>query len=193
MNSGGWRLRTKQDVSAVYSIFTALQPSVGVFYVPADNLAGVLTPHNGNPPLQPYYIMFVVRIQAKKKTPPVLPGGVSECPERKERRKRNGHSKLSNWVGAQSPEERECRRESESLNPVSLGSPPLTNRNVIQYLLFVKNICQKKITTIFVGLLYLRDLLPNLLKILGNRACCSVAHRGIKSRYRNDTYYNQRR
>nr|DAQ20392.1 MAG TPA: hypothetical protein [Caudoviricetes sp.] len=122
-----------------------------------------------------------------------MPGGVSECPERKERRKRNGHSKLSNWVGAQSPEERECRRESESLNPVSLGSPPLTNRNVIQYLLFVKNICQKKITTIFVGLLYLRDLLPNLLKILGNRACCSVAHRGIKSRYRNDTYYNQRR
>ena len=47
-------------------------------------------------------------------------GGIFECPERKERRKRNGHSKLSKMVGVQGPEERECRRESESLGPNSV-------------------------------------------------------------------------
>lgn len=43
----------------------------------------------------------------------------------------------------QGPEERECRRESESPGPAdvatrSLGFAPLTNRNVIQFLVFVK-------------------------------------------------------
>lgn len=45
---------------------------------------------------------------------------------------------------AQGPEERECRRESESPDPAEalrhpvIGFVPLTNRNVIHFLLFVK-------------------------------------------------------
>ena len=55
---------------------------------------------------------------------------------------------LNHKIGAQSPEERECRRESESLDPnmgfstQPQGLPPLTNRNVIHKLLFVKYFCQ---------------------------------------------------
>ena len=83
------------------------------------------------------------------------PAGVSECPERKERRKRNGHSKLSK-VGVQSPEERECRRESESLGPIGVftpspGFPPLTNRNVIHFFIFVKYHCPKYFFVLFLG------------------------------------------
>lgn len=68
------------------------------------------------------------------------------APKGRKGEKEIGHSKL-NLSGAQSPEERECRRESESLNPIwafapSPGLPPLTNRNVIHNYLFVKYFCQ---------------------------------------------------
>ena len=58
--------------------------------------------------------------------------------------------------GVQSPEERECRRESESLGPIEVftpspGFPPLTNRNVIHILLFVKYYCQKNFLVLFLG------------------------------------------
>ena len=36
--------------------------------------------------------------------------------------------------GVQGPEERECRRESESLGPLSNGLIPLTFHNVIQFI-----------------------------------------------------------
>jgi len=81
-------------------------------------------------------------------------GGVSECPERKERRKRNGHSKPKKGVGAQSPEERECRRESESLNPTGLSHPvigfcPFDESKCNTYLLICQVICQKFFQAIF--------------------------------------------
>lgn len=61
---------------------------------------------------------------------------------------------LNDKVGVQGPEERECRRESEIPGPlqhfrvVSSGSTPLTNRNVIHKMLFVKCFCQKNFLTI---------------------------------------------
>nr|DAL32067.1 MAG TPA_asm: hypothetical protein [Caudoviricetes sp.] len=67
-----------------------------------------------------------------------------------------------------------------------MGLPPLTNRNVIHFLLFVNIFCQKNFATIFHRFLCQRDLLPNVLIILGNRACCWSGKRGIKSRYRID-------
>lgn len=60
-----------------------------------------------------------------------------------------------NLVGAQSPEERECRRESESLNPLPLGLPPLTIRNVIQFLLFVKKIVKNFFRQYFLVLFFI--------------------------------------
>ena len=69
------------------------------------------------------------------------------APKGRKGEKEIGHSKPI--CGAQSPEERECRRESESLNPMGFsprrrGFPlcPLTNRNVIHFLVFVKYFCQ---------------------------------------------------
>ncbi len=64
---------------------------------------------------------------------------------------------LNHKIGAQSPEERECRRESESLDPMgacapSPGLPPLTNRNVIHFMLFVKYFCQNYFLVLFLGL-----------------------------------------
>ncbi len=56
---------------------------------------------------------------------------------------------ILNLVGVQSPEERECRRESgisgphEHLSVRSSGFTPLTNRNIIQPKAFVKCFCQK--------------------------------------------------
>ena len=89
-NSSGWRLETIKRYSAVYSIYsTALQPYVGVFFlfkyfehrfqgfphpiirIPDDDLR----------------IANIVRSCNKKNT--AVAGGISECPERKERRKRN--------------------------------------------------------------------------------------------------------
>lgn len=52
---------------------------------------------------------------------------------------------LKSVFRVQGPEERECRRESESPDPAEalkrpvIGLVPLTNRNVIHFFLFVKS------------------------------------------------------
>lgn len=113
--------------------------------------------------------------QTHKKKRRRLPAGVSECPERKERRKRNGHSKLSS--GAQSPEERECRRESESLDPIGgfhpvAGAAPFDESKCNTYLC----ICQ-----VFLSKLFFSIFFRTKNKILGNRPCCLAVCTGIKS------------
>ena len=80
-----------------------------------------------------------------KKTPP-FPAVFPSVPKGRKGEKEIGHSKLN--LGAQSPEERECRRESEPLVPTdvsiwSSGFVPLTNRNIIHKKRFVKGFCQK--------------------------------------------------
>ena len=67
---------------------------------------------------------------------------------RKEGKEKKKLDTLNLVSGAQSPEERECRRESEPLVPTdvsiwSSGFVPLTNRNIIHKKRFVKGFCQK--------------------------------------------------
>ena len=52
---------------------------------------------------------------------------------------------IQNSVWAQSPEERECRRESENSGPAMVKRHiyPLTNRNVIHKMRFVKYFVKK--------------------------------------------------
>ena len=84
--------------------------------------------------------------------PPVFPN----APKGRKGEKEMGI--LNHKIGVQSPEERECRRESESLNPnvgdypCRRGIPPLTNRNVIHFYLFVKYFCQIYFLVLFLGL-----------------------------------------
>ena len=80
-----------------------------------------------------------------KKTPP-SPAVFPSVPKGRKGEKEIGHSKLV--LGHQSPEERECRRESEPLVPTdvsiwSSGFVPLTNRNVIHKKHFVKCFVKK--------------------------------------------------
>ena len=73
-------------------------------------------------------------------------GGIFECPERKERRKRNGHSKLVKNVWGPKVQRRENVGGSlnpQGPNPTTLSSKSnglilLTNRNVIHFIRFVK-------------------------------------------------------
>ena len=73
-------------------------------------------------------------------------GGIFECPERKERRKRNGHSKLVKNVWGPKVQRRENVGGSlnpQGPNPTTLSSKSnglilLTNRNVIHFIQFVK-------------------------------------------------------
>ena len=77
----------------------------------------------------------------KRKTPP---GGPAVFPNGLKGRKGEKETAILNFTGAHSPEERECRRESESLDPTEAvasghrGLFPLTNRNIIHINQFVK-------------------------------------------------------
>ena len=85
------------------------------------------------------------REKSGKKAPP-LP---AVFPNALKGRKGEKEMGILNLVGVQSPEERECRRESGISGPhrhLSAWSPgfiPLTNRNIIQPKPFVKCFCQK--------------------------------------------------
>ncbi len=86
-------------------------------------------------------------------------GGIFECPERKERRKRNGHSKLVKNVWGPKVQRRENVGGSlnpQGPNPTTLSSKSnglilLTNRNVIHFIWFVKYFCQKFFLLNFCG------------------------------------------
>ena len=76
--------------------------------------------------------------------------------------------------GAQSPEERECRRESEPLVPTdvsiwSSGLIPLTKLNIVYKNRFVKCFVKKNFCIVLFSV------------FLGNGTCCFVRISGIKS------------
>ena len=66
---------------------------------------------------------------------------------------------LKSVFRVQGPEERECRRESESLGPAEalrhpvIGLVPLTNRNVIHFFLFVKSFVKNNFCVCFLPLI----------------------------------------
>ena len=71
-----------------------------------------------------------------KKTPP-LPAVFSGCPERKERRKRNGHPKL--LFGPKVQRRENVGGSLKTLGPIKSNDfHPLTNRNIIHKKQFVK-------------------------------------------------------
>lgn len=100
------------------------------------------------------YNVYAVKT-SKEKTPSVARRCFPNALKGRKGEKEMGILNCKNLVGAQSPEERECRRESESLNPLPLGLPPLTIRNVIQFLLFVKKIVKKIFRQYFLVLFFI--------------------------------------
>ena len=84
---------------------------------------------------------------------------------RKEGKEKKKLGTLNLLLGSQSPEERECRRESEPLVPTDTFAPghqvlsPLTNRNIVYKKRFVKTFVKKNFcvvnifffVTIFLG------------------------------------------
>jgi len=76
-----------------------------------------------------------------KKTPP-LPAVFSGCPERKERRKRNGHPKL--MFGPKVQRRENVGGSLKTLGPIKSNDfHPLTNRNIIHKKRFVKYFVKK--------------------------------------------------
>lgn len=100
------------------------------------------------------YNVYAVKT-SKEKTPSVARRCFPNALKGRKGEKEMGILNCKNLVGAQSPEERECRRESESLNPLPLGLPPLTIRNVIQFLLFVKKIVKNFFRQYFLVLFFI--------------------------------------
>ncbi len=80
---------------------------------------------------------------------------------------------LKSVFRVQGPEERECRRESESLGPAEalrhpvIGLVPLTNRNVIHFFLFVKSFVKNNFCVCFFA--FNNSFFS---KILGKATCC---------------------
>lgn len=106
-----------------------------------------------------------------------MPAVFPSAPKGRKGEKEIGHSKLV--FGAQSPEERECRRESEPLVPTVAFAPghrdssPLTNRNIVYKKRFVKCFVKKKF-----GIFFFYIFFP---VFLGNATCCNARKSGIKS------------
>lgn len=99
---------------------------------------------------------------------------------RKEGKEKKKLDTLNFVLGSQSPEERECRRESEPLVPTdvsiwSSGLIPLTNSNIVYKNRFVK--CFVKI---FFSIFFCPCFKSS---VLGNSTACNCGFVGIKSMY----------